>query len=93
MAQDMILLAQADHLIDDGDECLLWYDLNQSINLDLPYHSYENFDLNTLSDDDCKSLDSIKGKYSCCVTFLKYQKKLGVIIEWILTEKKLYVFS
>ena len=92
----MILLAQADHLIDDDDddddECLLWYDLNQLINLDLPY-SYEKFDLNSLCDDDCKSLDSIKGKYSCCVTFLKFQKKLGVIIELILTEKKLYVFS
>ena len=36
--QDMILLAHADHLIDD-DECLLPYDLNRSKNLDLPYHS------------------------------------------------------
>ena len=42
--QDMILLAHADHLIDD-DECLLLYDLNRSKNLDLPYHSYEKFDL------------------------------------------------
>ena len=33
--QDIILLAHADHLIDD-DECLLSYDLNRSKNLDLP---------------------------------------------------------
>ena len=46
--EDMILLAHADHLIDD-DECLLLYDLNRSKNLDLPYHSYEKFDLNSLS--------------------------------------------
>ena len=39
--QDMILLAHADHLI-DNDECLLLYNLNQSKNLDLTYHSYEN---------------------------------------------------
>ena len=31
--QDIILLAHADHLIDD-DECLLLYDLNRSKNLD-----------------------------------------------------------
>ena len=46
--QDMILLAHTDHLIDD-DECLLLYDLNRSKNLHLPYHSYEKFDLNSLS--------------------------------------------
>ena len=38
--QDMILLAHANHLI-DNDECLLLYNLNQSKNLDLPYN-YEN---------------------------------------------------
>ena len=51
--QDMILLAHADHLIDD-DECLLLYDLNRSKNLDLPYQSYEKFDLDSLSEDECK---------------------------------------
>ena len=38
------------------------------------------------------TLDSIKGTYTGCVIFLKFQKKLGVIMEWFLT-KKLYVFS
>ena len=52
--QDMVLLAHADHLIDD-DECLLLYDLNRSKNLHLPYHSYEKFDLDSLSEDECKS--------------------------------------
>ena len=51
---DMILLAHADHLIDD-DEYLLLYDLNRSKNIDLLYHSYEKFDLDSLSEDECKS--------------------------------------
>ena len=53
-AQDMFLLTHADHLIDD-DEGLLLHDLNRSKNLDLPYHSYEKFDLDSLSEDECKS--------------------------------------
>ena len=52
--QHTILLAHADHLIDD-DECLLLYDLNRSKNLDLPYHSYEKFDLDSVCEDECKS--------------------------------------
>ena len=52
--QDIILLAHADHVIDD-DECLLLYDLNRSKNLDLPYHTDEKFDLDSLSEDECKS--------------------------------------
>ena len=46
--QDTVLLAHADHLIDD-DECLLLYHLDQSKNLDLPYHSYKKFYLDWLS--------------------------------------------
>ena len=53
-AQDMFLLTHADHLIDD-DEGLLLHDLNRSKNLDLPYHSYEKFNLNSVSEDECKS--------------------------------------
>ena len=52
--QDMILLAHADRLIDD-DQCLLLYKLNRSKNLDLPYHNYEKFDLDSVSEDECKS--------------------------------------
>ena len=50
--QDMILLAHADHLIED-DKCLPLYDLNRSKNLDLPYHSYKKFDLDLFSEDEC----------------------------------------
>ena len=42
--EDTILLAHADHLIDDN-KCLLLSDLNQSNSLDLSYHSYAKFDL------------------------------------------------
>ena len=51
--QDMILLDYADHFVDD-DEYLLLYELNRSKNLDLPYHSYEKFDLDSLFEDECK---------------------------------------
>ena len=36
-------------------ECLLLYDLNKSSNLELPYWSYDQFDLDLLSYDECKS--------------------------------------
>ena len=86
--QDMILPAHADHLIDD-DECLLLYDLNRSRNLDLPYHY-----LDSLSEDECKSEFRFDKRdiYRLC-DVLKFQKKLGVIMEWFSTKKKLYVFS
>ena len=32
--------------------------------------------------------DSMKGTYTGCVTFLKFQKKLGVIMECFSTKKK-----
>ena len=38
------------------------------------------------------SIDYIKGTYTGFVTFLKFQNKLGVIMEWFSTKKKLYVF-
>ena len=34
---------------------MLLYDLNTSRNIDLPYWSYKEFDLDTLSDDECRS--------------------------------------
>ena len=41
-------------LIDD-EELLLLYDLNSSKNLDLPSWRYDKFDLDTLTDAECKS--------------------------------------
>ena len=52
--RDMLLFAHSDNLISE-EECLLLYDLNKSSNLELPYWSYDQFDLDLLSDDDCKS--------------------------------------
>ena len=79
--QDMVLLAHADHLIDD-DKCLLLYDLNRSKNLDLPYHSYKKIDLDSLSEDECKSEYRFhkRDTYRLC-DFLKFQNKLAVIME------------
>lgn len=52
--RDMLLFAHSDNLISEED-CLLLYDLNKSSNLELPYWSYDQFDLDLLSDDECKS--------------------------------------
>ena len=49
-----LLLAHSENLINDEDLVLL-YDLNTSRNIDLPYWSYKEFDLDTLSDDECRS--------------------------------------
>ena len=42
----MLLFAHSDNL--------LFYDLNKSSNLELPYWSYDQFDLDLLNDDECK---------------------------------------
>ena len=52
--RDILLFAHSDKLIND-EEFLLLYDLNKSNNLDLPYWSYDQFDLDLLTDDECKS--------------------------------------
>ena len=53
-AREALLLANDLDLIDD-EEMLLLYDLNRSKNLDIPYWKYEKFELDSLSDDECKS--------------------------------------
>ena len=52
--RDMLLFAHSDNLISE-EECLLLYDLNKSSNLELLYWSYDQFDLDLLNDDECKS--------------------------------------
>ena len=52
--RDMLRFAHSDNLISE-EECFLLHDLNKSSNLELPYWSYDQFDLDLLSDDDCKS--------------------------------------
>ena len=52
--KDILLFAHNDNLISE-EEFLLLYDLNESNNLELPYWSYDRFDLDLLTDDECKS--------------------------------------
>ncbi|PFX14996.1 hypothetical protein AWC38_SpisGene20810 [Stylophora pistillata] len=53
-AREALLLANDLDLIDD-EEMLLLYDLNTSKNLDIPDWKYDKFELDSLSDDECKS--------------------------------------
>ena len=53
-ARDALMLAN-DMTLTDNEELLLLYDLNSSKNLDVPYWRYDNFDLDTLTDAECKS--------------------------------------
>ena len=53
-ARDALLIANDMKLIDDED-LLLLYDVNTSKNLDIPYWKYAKFDLDTLTDAECKS--------------------------------------
>ena len=53
-ARESLLTSYAEDLIDE-DEFLLLYDLNVSKNPDLPYWSYEKFELDNLTDDECKA--------------------------------------
>ena len=53
-AREVLLLANDLDLIND-EAMLLLYDFNTSKNLDIPYWKYEKFELDSLSDDECKS--------------------------------------
>lgn len=50
---DSILLAHASCLI-NAEEFVLLYDLHKPKNPDLPYTNYKCFDLDKMTDDECK---------------------------------------
>ena len=52
--RDTILISFASDMI-DATECLLLYDVNSPNNLDIPYWSYERFDLDLMTDNECKT--------------------------------------
>ena len=52
--RDMLLFSHNDNLISEA-EFLLLYDLNKSRNLKLPYWSYDQFEVDLLTDDECTS--------------------------------------
>ena len=51
--RDTILLAHASRLI-NTDEFLLLYDVNKPKNSDLPHTNCDHFDLDKMTDDECK---------------------------------------
>ena len=51
--RNCILLANGMDMIDD-EETILLYDLSTSDNLDIPYWTYNEFQLDCLSDDECR---------------------------------------
>ena len=52
--RELILNAYQSDIIND-EEFILFYDLKSSKNCDFPYWKYREFDLDTMSDDECKS--------------------------------------
>ena len=52
--RDCLLLANAHNIIDDEEFAIL-YDYNKSKNPDFPYWNYNKFDLEKLTDDECKA--------------------------------------
>ena len=53
-AREALLFAYQDGSIDDTEFALL-YDLNSSENLEFPYWKYGRFDLDSMTDDECKA--------------------------------------
>ena len=52
--RDTLLLSFASNMI-DATECLLLYGVNSPKNPDIPYWSFERFDLDLMTDDECKT--------------------------------------
>ena len=50
---DSFLIAHSENILDDEELLFLFY-VNHSANFDLPYWSYEIFDLDSWSEDECK---------------------------------------
>ena len=72
VVRDAVLLYPDQNIIHD-DELLLLYDLNSSKNPDFPYSRYDSFDLDKLSDAECKAeFQFLKGhiyELRVCVCF------------------------
>ena len=52
--RDSLLIAHSENILDD-EELILLFDVNRSTNLDLPYWSYKHSDIDSWSEDECKS--------------------------------------
>ena len=52
--RDSLLITHSENILDD-EKLLLLFDVNRSTNLDLPYSSYESFNLDSWSENECKS--------------------------------------
>ena len=52
--RDALIIANDMKLIDD-EEIIFLYELNSSKNLDMPYWRYDKFDVDNLTDAECKS--------------------------------------
>ena len=87
--RDALILANDMPLIDD-EELLLLYDLNSSKNLDLPYWRYDKFDLDTLTDAECKGeFQFLKHDIYTFLEMLNPPEKIVVITIFMFTVMKL----
>ena len=53
-AREELLVAFCDNVI-DAETFVMLYDINKSKNFDYPYETYDSFDLDNVSDDECRS--------------------------------------
>ena len=53
-AKEELLVAFCDNVI-DAETFVMLYDINKSKNFDYPYETYDSFDLDNVSDDECRS--------------------------------------
>ena len=77
----------------DEEEFLMFYDINKTPNLDLPYWKYERFDLDPLENVECVADFDFKNMiHTIYLVFYKFLMKLWLTMGLWCQTLKLYVF-
>ena len=87
-----LLYARQQRLIND-EEFLLLYNLNTSASPDFPYWTYDNFDWDSLSDEECKAEFRFyrNDTHIRCLMFCNYLTKLYATLDSMLMVSRLCV--
>lgn len=79
-AREALLFAYKDGSIDDTEFALL-YSLNSSENLEFPCRKYSRFDLDSMTDDECKGFAFLKTIFIYSGKFLTFQTYFKCVVE------------